>query len=277
MEIRVDEFFIPMPHIILAMAYRILLFFLPTYVEKGKPLEQKKKVLFVVNHNLIGLDMLNLWAVLYLNTGIAPHGLTDRFLFVIPFVSQIMGYVLGCFPGLRPVAEKAFSRGYNMLVFPGGSQEAFRSKKHEKYSLNWGKRDGFVRFALRHGYTIVPVSSVGIEDFFKILFDIPMNAMLRLAGDNRPHISIPIVLPVSYERQYFSIGDPIVTEGMEYTEENVAKIRQKSYEVVEGGIKHLKEVRKSDSRHQIVKTRYMVLATAAFWLAAAVAVKHFLF
>ena len=137
-------------------------------------------------------------------------------------------------------------------LLSGGSQEAFRKKETEKYSLNWGKRDGFARYAIRHGYTIVPVSAVGIEDSFKILYDMPTDAFFRLIKDVRPPLTAPFFVPSGYERQYFKIHDPIDTEGMELTDENVSKIRELTKEVIETGIADLKEVRKKDPDRYVI-------------------------
>lgn len=48
-----------------------------------------------------------------------------------------------------------------------------RKSGDEPYTLFWKERTGFARMAIQHGYSIVPVASVGLEEMIHIACDIP--------------------------------------------------------------------------------------------------------
>merc|ERR1711879_209657 len=76
-----------------------------------------------------------------------------------------------------------------MMLVPGGFQEAtITCPGHERVFL--ANRQGFVKYALRHGYDLVPVYTVGEAD----LFGNPQGAWrLRFALNA---LGIPAVLPL---------------------------------------------------------------------------------
>lgn len=80
----------------------------------------------------------------------------------------------------------------------------------------------------------------------------PTDAFFRLIQDVRPPLTAPFFVPTGYERQYFKLHDPIDTEGMEFTDENVAKVRELTKELIESGITDLKEVRKKDPNRYVI-------------------------
>ena len=41
---------------------------------------------------------------------------------------------------------------------------------------------GFVRMAVRHGYTIVPIATVGTEDVVQPVYDVPLRDVLTAGG-----------------------------------------------------------------------------------------------
>jgi len=57
-------------------------------------------------------------------------------------------------------ARKALSAGAGVLVFPGGDVDACKPFG-KRYSIEFGKRRGFIRTAIRAGVPVVPVVSVG--------------------------------------------------------------------------------------------------------------------
>ena len=74
------------------------------------------------------------------------------------------------------------------------------------YSDMWGENHvGFVRMAVRHGYTIVPVATVGTEDVVRPVMDVPIREVLTAGGILKPPESsskafedgarFPVVLP----------------------------------------------------------------------------------
>ena len=146
----VDRVSFPLPDKVLSFMSRLFLLVLPAKVEGRAPKLTHTRVLFVVNHNVLGFDFFTLWAIIWLKTGIYPRGLTDRFHFKVPFWAHFLNYA-GALTGDRRVCDQAMAKGFPLLVFPGGSNEACRKKGFKKYSLDWGNRAGFARMALKHG------------------------------------------------------------------------------------------------------------------------------
>ncbi|GJP72604.1 hypothetical protein CLOP_g3334, partial [Closterium sp. NIES-67] len=68
--------------------------------------------------------------------------------------------------GVLPAAEG----GREHAVIPGGGREVAK-RKGEKYKLMWRDTTDFVRIAIRCGATIVPFSTIGVEDAFDVLMD----------------------------------------------------------------------------------------------------------
>ncbi|HZF51142.1 MAG TPA: lysophospholipid acyltransferase family protein [Polyangiaceae bacterium] len=57
-------------------------------------------------------------------------------------------------------ARRAFARGATVLVFPGGDVDACKPFR-KRYTIEFGKRRGFIRTAIREQIPIVPVVSAG--------------------------------------------------------------------------------------------------------------------
>ncbi|KAJ3051353.1 hypothetical protein HK102_012082 [Quaeritorhiza haematococci] len=185
--------------------------YMETNHKKAK-LPNNGKVLFVANHNMLGIEAAPLAFAIYLKTGQFPRALVEHLVTKIPFFSYLVYTLGGCVPGTPSNAERLMEAGYPMLVFPGGGHEVFRKKSHEKYYLFWKKRTGFARIAIKHGYTIIPVSIIGTEDCFRILADIPIpDTVFRLIGDTRRNMSAPLAVPTSYQMYYIKFGRPIPT------------------------------------------------------------------
>lgn len=61
---------------------------------------------------------------------------------------------------------------------------------------------GFVRLAVKHGYTVVPFASFGLEDAVSIAFNVDASCIARTAEPDRGPLYIPFLLPYnSLERQ----------------------------------------------------------------------------
>ena len=152
-------------------------------------------ILFVANHQLIGLDLGMIIAELLEKRNIAARGLAH------PIVFQGgNGFGGGAGPtgpsgritkrnkdgavdpppgdfqtfGAVMVTPKNFYRlmqsGQTGLLFPGGVREVFHGKG-EEYELFWPEKTDFVRIAARYNATIVPISAVGAADSANILLD----------------------------------------------------------------------------------------------------------
>ncbi|KAL7538189.1 hypothetical protein ACHAWF_006012 [Thalassiosira exigua] len=161
-------------------------------------------LLFVANHQLIGVDLGMLIGELLEKRGIAARGLAH------PIVFQgADGFGAGAGPtGPRPritkrnkdgpvdpppgdfkrfgavmVTPKNFYRlmetGQTGLLFPGGVREVFHGKG-EAYKLFWPEKIDFVRVAAKFNATIIPISAVGSADSANILLD--SEELLNLPG-----------------------------------------------------------------------------------------------
>ena len=73
--------------------------------------------------------------------------------FSVPGVAHIMHF-MGAIKGDRDLCQQAMTKGFPLLVFPGGSKEVCRKKGFKRYSLEWGTRSGFARLALKHGESL---------------------------------------------------------------------------------------------------------------------------
>ena len=169
---------------------RVGLGHVPANVE-GRP------VLFVANHQLLGLDLGLIIAELLEERQIAARGLAH------PIVFQgANGFGAGAGPtgragrvstrnkdgpvdppqgdfqtfGAVMVTPRNYYRlmatGQTGLLFPGGVREVFHGKD-EAYELFWPEKVDFVRIAARFNAIIVPISAVGAADSANILLDAP--------------------------------------------------------------------------------------------------------
>lgn len=74
----------------------------------------------------------------------------------------------GVLPASRRNSEKVLDAGHHILVYPGGSYEAFRTYRNRR-EITLGHRTGFVRQALLHRVPITPVVSVGAHETLFVL------------------------------------------------------------------------------------------------------------
>jgi hypothetical protein len=78
---------------------------------------------------------------------------------------------------------RAGARGEHIVVTPGGAREGCRSFRR-RYQVQWGGGVGYVRLALRHGLSIVPVAAAGADDAYIGLNDAePLGRRLGLPPD----------------------------------------------------------------------------------------------
>lgn len=179
----------------------------------GKVPTTNGPLLFVANHQLIGLDLGMIIAQLLEERNIAARGLAHPIVFQggnafgggagptgppqritkrnkegpvdpTPGDFQTFGAVM--------VTPKNFYRlmatGQTGLLFPGGVREVFHGKG-EDYELFWPEKVDFVRIAARFNATIVPISAVGSADSGTILLDSEELLNLPFLGDRLKNFS----------------------------------------------------------------------------------------
>ena len=126
----------------------------------------------------------------------------------------------GVIPPTRKAMAAAFDAGHDVILWPGGEQDAMR---------NWRKRDsavlagrkGFVRFAIQQGVPIVPVATVGGHDTVFVLSEGRFLAKWtgigkRLRGATMPIVSgFPFPLAVEILPVHLPLPAKIRTELLE--------------------------------------------------------------
>ncbi|MDH3994928.1 MAG: acyltransferase family protein [Gammaproteobacteria bacterium] len=179
--------------------------------------------LFVGNHSLFALDGWVLGPVFNKELGRFVRGLGDKFLFSSPAIGERI-LKTGAVMGHPEVCSALMKDGRDLIVFPGGAQEAVKPTS-ELYELKWKERYGFVKLAAKHGYTIMPFGSVGPDEFYSHYIegrDLPDSApgkILKRLGlitdDFRSDIMPPLPLGAlgtpfpKPQRCYVGFGEPV--------------------------------------------------------------------
>jgi 1-acyl-sn-glycerol-3-phosphate acyltransferase len=65
-------------------------------------------------------------------------------------------------------ASNALRQGFPVLVYPGGVEDVFRHHQW-RHRINFARRTGFIKLALREQVPIIPVISVGAHDSLMVL------------------------------------------------------------------------------------------------------------
>ena len=97
------------------------------------------------------------------------YGLMHDLPFSLPGAGTVMN-AMGAIRAAPANATRTLERGAAVLVFPGGDLDACRPYSR-RYEIEFGKRRGFVRIALRHGVPIVPIVSVGAHHSLYVMTD----------------------------------------------------------------------------------------------------------
>jgi hypothetical protein len=206
-------------------------------------------ILFVANHQLLGLDLGMIIAELLEQRGIAARGLAHPVIFQNPAGATPRGVrsdnAAGPFSnelfqkfGAVMVTPRNYYRllqtGQNALLFPGGVREVFHGKD-EAYQLFWPEQTDFVRTAARFNATVIPISAVGAADSINVIMDAPDVAKLPFGigqrameasanttsarfnmDDDSELFTPPIVAPARPARHYFVFGKPMPTHDLHH-------------------------------------------------------------
>ena len=146
--------------------------YFPFSLVKGKEdmaFEKEKQYVFAVHPHGIHCWVLNMMAFpdspFDAEFGLVSEGrmtgLAATVIFQIPVVRELflsMGYV----DASRSVANKALLNGRNLFVCTGGEEESMRTVVGKDVVV-LKKRKGFVRLAVSHGASLVPVFGVGLS------------------------------------------------------------------------------------------------------------------
>ncbi|PCJ42349.1 MAG: acyltransferase [Moraxellaceae bacterium] len=244
----------------LSEAYFNPLFFGLENISKDRP------TLLVGNHTIYGaLDVQFILAEAYRSRGVMIRGLADELHFKMPLWRNFL-FSGGVVVGNRKNCSRLMAAGETLLVYPGGAREVAK-RKGEKYKLTWKTRTGFAYMAIKHGYPITPIASLGADDAYDILFDAydfkesrvgkwllknkTINKQLRNGDTIMPLAKGlgPTMIPRP-ERFYFSFGKPIDTTPFKGKEDDLEvqwQVRKLISDALENELETLKRFRFRDT------------------------------
>jgi 1-acyl-sn-glycerol-3-phosphate acyltransferase len=128
-------------------------------------------VLLVGNHSggLMPLDAL--FAINEIRDNVSKaavvHPLVHDFAYIAPRIAKLAER-MGILRASKENAIDALRAGRNVLVYPGGDEDAFRTFQQRNQIVLAGRK-GFIRLAMRAGVPIVPLVSVGLHESFMVL------------------------------------------------------------------------------------------------------------
>ena len=96
--------------------------------------------------------------------------------------------------GLEPVSKRSMLKnmrqGNNLIIVPGGFPEIYLSFPNSE-SIYIKERKGFIKYALRYGYTLYPVYTFGENDLYD-QFKLPFLKQRMMLSEK---IGLPFVVP----------------------------------------------------------------------------------
>lgn len=140
--------------------------------------------LLVGYHGRPAYDMFMLLALTRRRTGHPVWGITHRAAMAAPGLGRLLE-AFALYDGSDEQTAQIVARGDHVAVLPGGTAECFRSSR-TLYSLRWGRRRGYLKFALRHRLPIVPMASSGVDEFLHLVGEGYDNGMRVLGTDVLP-------------------------------------------------------------------------------------------
>jgi 1-acyl-sn-glycerol-3-phosphate acyltransferase len=216
-------------------------------------------LLLVGNHTLFGVvDAPHLLVHFWKQHGAWPRTLGHHEHWSIPGWSELVT-TYGVVDGTRENLAALFESSQRVMVFPGGSREAFK-RKGEEYQLVWGDRLGFARMAIRHGVPILPFAALGADEVFEVVRDSEELRQSPFLGSLLRGLKVPadIVPPLakgrgplgtpSLQRLYFHLGAPIDTRryGGDEGDEAATQLREEVQAAFARGLEELRALRGAD-------------------------------
>ena len=226
----------------------------------------EEPALFIGNHAFMAIDAALFHLYLYYDHGRYVKGLGDKSLFANPYYAAV-AHAMGGVSGQAAIVERLMARGDDLLLYPGGAYESVKPPE-ARYQLQWKQRYGFVRLAASAGYTVVPIASVGPDEYYdhaissESLVNSPLAHWLMKAGVLPADLRTDLVPPIPTgllggplpkpKSTYFAIGKPIDLseyKGVELSTRKLSALRKKFASAIESEISRLLLLREQE-RHQ---------------------------
>ena len=236
----------------------------PSFVVEERHPKQRRPALYVMNHSRYGIEMSCTVGDLYEKTGVHLRGLGDNFHFLTPVGSVLK--VMGAVQGTKENINALMEGGENILVYPGGAHEIMKPSTCPNYSLKfWKERLGFVRYAIKNKYDIIPIACVGAEELVDVVYDVDAS-MVR----NELTIPIPSLLPKiqNIQKMYFWVGQRISTDHFDgiddYLDDDLCRtIRDKTRTELLSGIEFLQQ-RQAEDPNRFLTQRISTFLSSIF-------------
>jgi 1-acyl-sn-glycerol-3-phosphate acyltransferase len=119
------------------------------------------------------------------------HGTAHDVLMAAPVLGDYFKAV-GVIPASRKGVTAALAEGRDVVVWPGGEQDAMRTWRKRDQAVLAGRK-GFVRQAIRSGVPIVPVATIGGHDTVFVLSEGRFLARWTGLGKRLRGATIPII------------------------------------------------------------------------------------
>jgi 1-acyl-sn-glycerol-3-phosphate acyltransferase len=144
------------------------------------------------------------------------HGTAHDVLMASPVLGDYFK-ASGAIPASRRGVTAALAAGHDVVVWPGGEQDAMRSWRKRDKAVLAGRR-GFVRQAIRSGVPIVPVATIGGHDTVFVLSEGRWLARVtglgrRLRGATLPVLAgFPLAISLEITPMHIPLPAKIRTE-----------------------------------------------------------------
>jgi 1-acyl-sn-glycerol-3-phosphate acyltransferase len=168
---------------------------------------------------------------------------------------------MGVISPTRENIQAAFTQGDDVILWPGGEKDAFRSwSKRDTAVL--GGRTGFIRLAIRSGVPIVPVATIGGHDTLFVLSEgrglakllnlkkylrsevapITLSWPLGIALHVTPlqHFPLPTKIRTEFLEPIYFDADPAMADNQAYVERMYLEVEQR----IQAGMNALAKKRK---------------------------------
>ncbi|MED5373308.1 MAG: lysophospholipid acyltransferase family protein [Myxococcota bacterium] len=144
-------------------------------------------VLMAFSHSFATYDGFLTGHKIYHHTGRLPLALGDNLIFRIPALRKL-AWDIGIRPGNHENGQALLAQGAMLMLAPGGMRESLRPSTHYG-KVEWGRRKGFVRLAIR-AQAPVQLVACGAADEIYLL---KQNRVTSLAYE-RLKIPVPLAM-----------------------------------------------------------------------------------